>query len=31
MNIKIPPQKDVIKYYGKDDRTTVAMEELSEQ
>lgn len=30
MNIKIPPQKDVIKYYGKDDRTTVAMEELSE-
>lgn len=30
MNIDIPSQKEIINYYGKDDRTTVVMEELAE-
>lgn len=30
MNIDIPSQKEIIDYYGKDDRTTVVMEELAE-
>lgn len=30
MNISIPDQKKIIEYYGKEDRTTVVMEELSE-
>lgn len=30
MNISIPDQKEIIEYYGKEDRTTVVMEELSE-
>jgi NTP pyrophosphatase (non-canonical NTP hydrolase) len=30
MNIDIPSQREIIDYYGKDDRTTVVMEELAE-
>ena len=30
MNIEIPSQKEIIDYYGKEDRTTVVMEELAE-
>ena len=30
MNIKVPSQKELIDYYGKEDRTTVVMEELAE-
>ena len=30
MNIKVPSQLELIYYYGKDDRTTVVMEELAE-
>ena len=30
MNINVPSQKELIDYYGKDDRTTVVMEELAE-
>lgn len=30
MNIKVPSQKKLIDHYGKEDRTTVVMEELAE-
>ena len=30
MNIKVPPQLELIDHYGKEDRTTVVMEELAE-
>lgn len=30
MNINVPSQKELIDYYGKEDRTTVVMEELAE-
>lgn len=30
MNIDIPVQKEIIDYYGEEDRTTVVMEELAE-
>lgn len=30
MNIDIPSQREIIDYYGKDDRTTVVMEEVAE-
>ena len=30
MNIKVPSQKELIDFYGKEDRTTVVMEELAE-
>ena len=30
MNIKVPSQKELINFYGKEDRTTVVMEELAE-
>lgn len=30
MNIKVPSQKKLIDFYGKEDRTTVVMEELAE-
>lgn len=30
MNINIPSQQELIDYYGKEDRTTVVMEELAE-
>ena len=30
MNIKVPSQKELIDYYGIEDRTTVVMEELAE-
>lgn len=30
MNIKVPSQKELIHYYGEEDRTTVVMEELAE-
>lgn len=30
MNINVPSQKELIGYYGKEDRTTVVMEELAE-
>ena len=29
-NIEIPSQKEIIDFYGKEDRTTVVMEELAE-
>lgn len=30
MNIEVPSQKELIDFYGKEDRTTVVMEELAE-